>query len=416
MAVQPPVLTNHSPLMPPPMASGGRPMPAPPQMPPGAARAGALPPGTVPPPGQPGGQGGPPDDMGVPPLGFFQQPWVQNLLPFVTSLVAHAVIIIMAATVFAVATGAINVKQILHEEQTVIPESTSADQGPVGGVPNVGTNDDPTRKMMQDTTPDAGTPDGNSSKAGPTVDPSAEGGGQGDAAAADLLQAGGPGGSNGKGFGVGSGNGSSGAGVGQGGPLAMFGTPGGGAMGPKGPVFGHGGNARRIVFVCDASGSMINKFSSLKRELEKAVNNLRIPQSFDIVFFQDGKATVLSKDRLKMESLVLATPDFKRGASAFLEDVTTTSTSDPMPGLTVAFARQPDLIYLLTDGDFPDNDAVLKKVKELNKPGANGKKAKINTIAFVNDKDTDVAFLKLLETIAADNGGTFIKVAENELQ
>jgi hypothetical protein len=40
---------------------------------------------------------------------------------------------------------------------------------------------------------------------------------------------------------------------------------------------------------------------------------------------------------------------------------------------------------------------------------------KINTIAFVNDKDTDTAFVTLLETIAKENGGTFKHVAENEL-
>ena len=87
-----------------------------------------------------------------------------------------------------------------------------------------------------------------------------------------------------------------------------------------------------------------------------------------------------------------------------------------MPGVTVAFQRQPDLIYILTDGDFPDNAAFEKKVKELNKPGPNGKKIKVNTIAFVNDKDTDTAFLSMLERVANENGGVFRHVAENELQ
>ena len=52
--------------------------------------------------------------------------------------------------------------------------------------------------------------------------------------------------------------------------MAMYGVPGGGGIGPKGPVFGHGGNARRIAFVCDASGSMINKMPVLKEQLTKA--------------------------------------------------------------------------------------------------------------------------------------------------
>jgi len=364
-----------------------------------------LPPGAIPPPGAV-----PPLDEGIPQLGFFQQPWVQNVLPFVTSLVAHAVIIILALTLFAVSVM-INDKKAANEEQAVVPDAANA-ANDTGGIPNVGTNNDPTRKMMQDKE-DAGTPDGNSSKKGPSLDPSDGGGGAGEDAAVALNGVGGGGAGKGIGLGKGTGNGN---GEGEGGRLAQFGPPGGGARGPQGPVFGHGGNAKKIVFVCDASGSMINKFSSLKNELNKAISNLKVPQSFDIVFFQDGKASVFSSYKLKQETLQLANTDNKRNASAFLEEVTTTSTSDPMPGLVVAFQRQPDLIYLLTDGDFPDNDAVLKKVKELNKPLANGKKIKVNTIAFVNDKDTDTAFLKILETIATDNGGVFRHVAENELQ
>ena len=67
------------------------------------------------------------------------------------------------------------------------------------------------------------------------------------------------------------------------GALAMFGTPGGGGIGPKGPVFGNGGNARLITFVCDASGSMINKMASLKDQLNKAVVGLRPIQSANTI-------------------------------------------------------------------------------------------------------------------------------------
>jgi len=303
---------------------------------------------------------------------------VQNVLPFVTSLVAHAVIVVLALTFVSVLVT--DVKKPPNEEQAIIP--TDANTSDVtGGIPNPGTNNDPSRKMMQDKE-DAGTPDGNSSAKGLNIDPSTGGGGAGDDAAVALNGVGG--GGSGKGIGLGKGKGE-GNGEGDGGRLAMFGPPGGGARGPQGPVFGNGGNARKIVFVCDASGSMINKFSSLKNELNKAISNLKVPQAFDIVFFQDGKASVFSTYKLKQETLQLANGDNKRNASAFLEEVTTTSTSDPMPGLTIAFQRQPDLIYLLTDGDFPDNEAVKKKVKELNKPGPNGKKIKVNTIAFVND-------------------------------
>jgi hypothetical protein len=106
-----------------------------------------------------------------------------------------------------------------------------------------------------------------------------------------------------------------------------------------------------------------------------------------------------------------ATDRNKRAFGKFLEDVTTTGTSDPLPGIRLAMKQKPDVIYLLTDGDFPNNNAVLEEVRKLNAD----KKVKINTIAFVNDKDTDVDFVELLAKIAKESGGTFRKVAENEL-
>src|SRR5258705_57697 len=179
----------------------------------------------------------------------------------------------------------------------------------------------------------------------------------------------------------------------------------GGGLGLKAAVFG-GDGARKIAFVCDASGSMISKMASLKNQLSISIGGLKAIQSFNVIFFQDNAALPLNKS-----GLVGATPANKRNAYKFLDDVTTTSTSHPIPGLKIAFQNQPPFMYILTDGDFPDNELVLKTVRELNAD----KKVKINTIAFVNDKDTDTAFKTLLETIAKENGGTVKYVAGNEL-
>jgi len=83
--------------------------------------------------------------------------------------------------------------------------------------------------------------------------------------------------------------------------------------------------------------------------------------------------------------------------------------TDPIPGLELAFKQQPDLIYLLTDGDFPDNAAVLKFIREHN-VGAH--KAKINTIAFM---DHGAAYEKVLQDIARENDGVFRYVSNEEL-
>jgi hypothetical protein len=154
------------------------------------------------------------------------------------------------------------------------------------------------------------------------------------------------------------------------------------------------------AYVCDASGSMMEKMPALKQELSKAVMRLRPWQEFSIIFFQDEQPTALSP------SLVRATPENQRAAEAFLNDATTVGTTDPIPGIKKAFAQHPQIMFLLTDGDFPDNDAVLAEIRSLEKQ----QHVVIHTIAFVGDNDRNTKFLSLLKQVAQETGGSFKKV------
>jgi hypothetical protein len=277
-----------------------------------------------------------------------------------------------------------------------------------GGVENPGIDGDPTRPAAQDKYEDNTHADGWAPEPGQS--PVAEAAGGGEADSSESLLAAGPNSSFGKGAGFGSGEGdASGSGSGTGkGRLAPFGAPGGGIPGPRGKVFGNGGNAKTIAFCCDSSGSMIDKFSNLKLELGKAIEGLRVVQQFSIVFFADGK--VLS---FEGGQLVFATPENKRKANKWLDDLTTTGQSDPIPGLEVAFRSKPELMYILTDGDFPNNGDVLKSVEKLNA----GKRTRINTIAFVGSAqdETSESFEKFLQTLAGQNGGKYKKVSQDQL-
>jgi hypothetical protein len=359
-------------------------------------------------PPKPGDPNQPPpqeEEMGVP-LSFWQLPWVQNVLPFATSIAIHAGILLIGVVFFY---GVQYVaKKVAHQEEVIIPDASMINDGPPGGVPFQGLGADPNRQAFQDKVKDAGTPEGWAEKKGASIEMKEAGGGEGDSS--DSTIGVGPGG------GFGHGKGGHGAGTGEfagngegdgSGPLAMFGTPGGGGIGPKGPVFGHGGNARKIAFVCDASGTMHNKFSTLRRELSNTVQGLRVIQSFNIIFFQEQNASALDTNQL-----VMANPENKLKATNFLEDkVTPRGETNPIPGIEIAFRQHPELIYILTDGDFPDNNAVLAKVRELNKDH----KVKVNTIAFVGEADTDTEFMKFLKQIAEENGGVYKFVKESDL-
>jgi hypothetical protein len=345
--------------------------------------------------------------LGVPQVqkNFWQHPWVQHVLPFATSVTLHLTILLIGVVFFL---GAKYVqKKIVHQEEVIIPAAAMINEGAPGGVPFQGLGNDPNRQAMQDKLKDGGTPEGWSDKRGTKLSlQAASGGGEGDTN--DNIIGVGPGGGFGSGkHGKGSGVGEAlGSGEGDGsGPLAMFGTPGGGALGLKGPIFGSSGNAKKIAFVCDASGSMLSKFSTLRRELSKSVRQLKPIQSFSLIFFQQQSYMAMEQD------LRMASPEAKRRADNFLETVVPRAETNPIPALELAFKQKPDLIYLLTDGDFPDNNAVKSRIRELDKD----KRVKINTIAFVGDKDNDTDFMKLLKEIAEETGGVYRFVRESDL-
>lgn len=161
----------------------------------------------------------------------------------------------------------------------------------------------------------------------------------------------------------------------------------------------------KIVFLCDASGSILNKYPTLHRQLFKAVAGLHPHQSFNLVFMQEAGSLLLSGKLLK------ATPENQLAADTFLQDkVKPRGETNPIPALDAAFAQNPQVVFLLTDGDFPDNNAVLKRVAELNAKHA----VQINTIAFIGEGDRDTEFMKILEKIAKDSGGVYRKVDESK--
>jgi len=339
-------------------------------------------------------------------LGFWQKPWVQGVLPFATSIFFHAAIILIAWLGYEAA------KIIVQEvqEQIIIPDATIVDGAEVGGIPNPGLGGDPNRPAAQDEYPDVSvTSEGWSDSPSDTVNQTLMGGGSGESDNESVIGIGANQAIGGRGRGTGGGSGDgSGSGSGDGGgPLAPFGVPGGGGgIGPKSPFMGVSGNARLVAYVCDASGSMMNKIDLLKREISKAVDSLRPIQAFNIIFFQEGDAAVANKS-----GLMMANPNNKKKAYTFLDDVSLAANSDPIPALKIAFDNKPQLTYLLTDGEFPNNDEVIAYIRERNKE----KTVKINTIAFANAGEEGEEYVKILKQIAEENGGIFRFVTSQDL-
>ncbi len=317
--------------------------------------------------------------------------------PILSSLGIHAIVLLLALTTYTVG------KQVVArtQEQLIVPDALIIEGAPVGGIPDPGLDGDPTRRSAGDDMPDHAAADAwkRPSKALESAVMSA--------AEDDSQSAGGAGGQRIASLGVGAGIGT------DGGNPTPFGAPSdGGTVAPKSTFMGVSGNARKILYVCDASGSMVGlKFLALKAELEKSVRELVPIQSFNVIFFNDAQPIMLDRD------LVVANSQNKSRLLAFLKGAAERRGSDPVPSLRYAMLQKPDLVYLLTDGDFRRdgdliNQDVLREIRWLNRENH----VRFNTIGFPGGESEDQqSHLRMLKQIADDSGGAFRAVTTNDL-
>ncbi len=227
-------------------------------------------------------------------------------------------------------------------------------------------------------------------------------------------------------------------GIGAPGGGAKFGLKiGGGGAGPNANFLGSGGNAYKIVYVIDRSGSMIECFDFVKRELKRSLEALQPSQSFHLIFSGGAEPEVNSHRNVDEEEevpfaqivfaswnprvksprtvpvvdprrkLVHATQHFKKKAFAFIDTLVAEGGTDPVPALDAAFkvaGGPPELIYLMTDGNF--DAAAAEAISKWNKE----RNVKINTIAVLYQFDKE-----LLEKIAKESGGRYKFVSTEEL-
>ena len=314
-------------------------------------------------------------------LGFWRLPVVQNFLPFMTSLVFHLVLILLGIATYQVVKKTVQVVQ----EQVIIPESTMADSGPPGGVVHPGAGVDPTRDAAQDVKE---TTDSSNwaNKASNNLDQAALGGSEADSsmiAVGANTAIGGKGGLSGLGDNTGQ--------------LAPFGVPGGGGgAAPRSSFLGVGGNARKIVYVCQASGSMLSVFGDLKYKLKESIEALKPIQSFDVIFFADQNTFALDST-----SLLAAGPDNKRKAYAFIDNIVEHGNTNPIQAINLALALKPELAYVLTDGFYGVSS--FNDVVNAFRTGNPEKKTHVNCLYLESDEDPKL--LQVLKQIALENGG-----------
>ncbi|MFP4052765.1 MAG: vWA domain-containing protein [Phycisphaerae bacterium] len=160
-----------------------------------------------------------------------------------------------------------------------------------------------------------------------------------------------------------------------------------------------------VVYVLDRSGSMAmgGLFDRMNRELLRSLGSLSEPfHRYHVVYFGDG-----TKVENPARSLVDPTDQNLDATAEWLDEQSADGRTDPLAALRRAFAvlrtggqRRGKVIFLLTDGVFPDNEAVAKLIARENR----GKAVRIHTILLGG---ADASAATVMKQIASENNGRY---------
>lgn len=183
--------------------------------------------------------------------------------------------------------------------------------------------------------------------------------------------------------------------------------------GPVGALWGvgKGQQARTVVYVMDNSGSMYDTFDILRRELKKAVGTLKADQKFNLVWLNAPEGE--GKSQTWMPKLLSADLETKRKAFNYIAKIVPQGQTRPVPAVKEALRFQPDVMFLLSDGGFgEDNEKIIRDINQLNR----FKRTTINTILFMYEATGDPEPERVLRSIAESNNGTFKHVTEADMK
>jgi hypothetical protein len=133
-------------------------------------------------------------------------------------------------------------------------------------------------------------------------------------------------------------------------------------------LFGLSGEGGRFVYVFDRSGSMNSMFTlysegsivgtitpllCAKQELIRSLEALSSSSEFQIVFYNHSPS--IFGESHYSDQLYAATPEYKEHAKQFVEQMGAHGFTNHFAALEAAFTLNPDVIFLLTDGEAKDD-------------------------------------------------------------
>lgn len=169
------------------------------------------------------------------------------------------------------------------------------------------------------------------------------------------------------------------------------------------------GNGHHIVYLIDRSGSMFDTLPAVKRKIIASVKDLKPDQDFHVLMFSNGQP--LEKRPM---ALTPANIENELALIGFLNKVKAEGTTNPVKAIQRAFdvlaranKRPGKVMYFLTDGAFPDNEAVMAVMRMRNKR----RDVTVNTFLYGWKPDLAV---KVMTKIARESGGRYRYIDPDE--
>ncbi len=180
---------------------------------------------------------------------------------------------------------------------------------------------------------------------------------------------------------------------------------GDGSQPGRASMFGLEGFGRKFVYVFDRSDSMNYRYYSqentavysiplqaAKDELMASLNDLGPKQQFHIVFYNHQPQLYDSGRSPRRKSY--ATPQNKGRAMEDIYSLRADGGTNTVTALEIALQLDPDVIFLLTDGEAKDDPTIrdLQRLESMNR-----KRALINVIQFAQEDRPESTLVKLAE-------------------
>jgi hypothetical protein len=168
----------------------------------------------------------------------------------------------------------------------------------------------------------------------------------------------------------------------------------------------NGETVKKVLYLCNKSGSMLPVFGSLKQQLKESVHNLdgSTGAQFNIIFCNDAGV-----DRLFKDGLHDATADNIKKAVDFIDKQVASGPPKILPAVKLALKDKPELVYFLTDGlgTEKQGDDVVKAF------GAGKDKVHVNCIYFESKEDQTTE--KQLKDITRETRGKLTMISKSDM-